>query len=114
MKSKTRTPMFKAEFVDCDEGLAGEFDPEDKTDIHLFRVDVQAQTDGQWATIENGSTCTLVPIDTTEKEQKRLLGLAVEYVERIEREGGSVKRAVERLSWMEPWWNAEDFEQGAA
>jgi hypothetical protein len=113
MKQKTKAPKFKAAFVDCDEGLSGEYDPKDPSDIHLLRIDVQDQVDGQWDTIvENGSTCTLVPIDTDETEKQRLLDLAVEYVEKAERQGGSLKRAVERLSWMEPGWKAEDFEEG--
>ena len=112
MRKTTRAPKFKALFVDCEEGLAGEYDPEDPSDVHLLRIDIQNKVDGQWGTAENGSTCTLVPIDTDEDEKQRLLALAVKYLTRATRDGGSLKRAVERLSWMEPLWQAEDFEEG--
>lgn len=114
MTKKTwNTPKFKAEFVDCDEGLSGEYDPKDPSDVHLLRIDVKEDVSGMWADLDNGSVCTLVPIDTDEAEKNRLIALAVEFVEKAEREGGSIKRAVERLSWMAPGWKAEDFTEGS-
>jgi hypothetical protein len=93
---------FKVRFVRCNEGYSGDYNPADPEDQELLRIDVLNLTDDGWIQIENGSTCTNIPVKTPKNERRRLLKLALEFVRAARLENRSLKRSVERLSWLEP------------
>jgi hypothetical protein len=93
---------FRVEWVSLGEGNFGDYDPEDPEDEEFLRFDVSRQgEDGQWEQIQDGSYCTLMPVDTSVE----ILRAALVYILREIGGGFNVKRRLEQLSWLAP----EDF-----
>ena len=93
---------FRVEWVSLGEGNFGDYNPADPEDQELLRFDVSRQDEnGQWEQIQDGSYCTLMPVDTSSE----ILRAALNYI-LVEIGGGfNIKRRLEQLSWLSP----EDF-----
>lgn len=99
---------FRCTFINLGEDHEGECDRDDPE--ALLRIDVQEKVKGKWEQVPDGSYCTSTKVSTPEPEQRRLLKLAVKFMEDAKKEGHSMKRAAEQLSWIEPSW--EDARMG--
>lgn len=95
---------FKAGFVRLGEGSSEDYNPKDKNDKELLRIDLFVDRDGdrQWEPMDDGSYCTCIPVNTAKKEKQRLLKMAVKVMARARKNGISLKRQAEHLSWLEP------------
>ena len=93
---------FRVEWVSLGEGNFGDYDPADPEDQELLRFDVSRQDEnGRWEQIQDGSYCTLMPVDTSSE----ILRAALAYILREIGGGFNIKRRLEELSWLSP----EDF-----
>lgn len=99
---------FRAEFINLGEDYDGECSPKDKD--ALLRIHIEEKIDGDWRQVPDGSYCTATLASTPEPEQRRLLKLAVKFMEDAKKAGHSMKRAAEQLSWIDPSW--EDARMG--
>lgn len=79
------------------EGNDGDYDPDDAGDEPLMRIGVQRRVDGTWEDVEDSSYCTQISARASEAGK----GLALEYVIAQVPATGSVKRLMERMSWIE-------------
>ena len=100
----------KVEWVNCDEGIHGDYNPEDPDDINLLRFDVYLARDGRWEAVDDASYCTNMPADTPKPILKRaLLYLLREYSNVLNSDPEqSVKKMGEGLSWICPDWFKDD------
>ena len=71
-------------------------------DAPLLRFDVMELVDGEWGAMDNGSSCTEMPIGSPETMLKSGLEVVMDAVE-CNRSLG-VKQVVEDLAWMAPVW----------
>lgn len=71
-------------------------------DAPLLRFDVMELVDGEWEAMDNGSSCTEMPIGSPETMLKSGLEVVMDAVE-CNRSLG-VKQVVEDLAWMAPVW----------
>lgn len=94
----------KVEWVDLDEGLSGEYNPNDPEDIALLRFDVSELVDGEWEIMDNGSYCTAMPVHTPKVVLEQGLHKIYDEVYDVLAGGGSIKKTCESLSWMSPDW----------
>lgn len=81
------------------EGMSGDYNPDDPDDVQLLRFIVWK--DGE--PMDDGSYCTLMPVDTDPAILQRGLMLILRATL-----AESPKRALEEISWMKP----EDFDEG--
>lgn len=79
------------------EGSDGDYDPHDSGDEPLMRIGVQRLENGKWDEVEDSSYCTQISARASEEGK----ALALEYVIAQVPETGSVKRLMERMSWIE-------------
>ena len=98
----------KVEWNDCDEGLHGDYDPDNPDDIHLLRFDVSVVRDGRWSEVADASYCTQMPADTDPEILKRAVKyFAKEYAAVLKNDPeASVEKLGEQLSWISPEWHA--------
>lgn len=75
------------------EGMSGDHDPDDPDDVPLLRFFVYK--DGE--PLEDGSYCTLMPVDTPPEIMKRALVVIYRAAQQ-----DNPKRELEELSWMRP------------
>ena len=98
----------KVSFVNADEGINGDYNPEDPDDINLLRFDVDIFRNGEWEEVPDASYCTNLSVN--EKMSvlvKAIKYLAAEYANVLSvNPEASVKKMGERLSWI----SKEDFE----
>ena len=110
----------KLVLLHLDEGLDGDFDADDPNDKALYRLDVFLSVaaaeragldfevydeEGAWATVQDSSFCTQLPLETVAWIRAELLGFATERVQESLATGSpSLKRVCEALSWMRPEW----------
>lgn len=92
------------EFSDIGEGLSGMYDPDDPEDVALLRFDIYEKVDGEWETMDDGSYCTRMPVDTPPGIIMKALQFIMDETFDLDR----VKKAGEALSWMEPSWFSEE------
>ena len=97
-------PVVRADWYDADEGLCGDYNPEDPDDIHLLRFDIYIKKDGEWEPVDDASYCTRVPFETdTDTLVKLLYSIYKEYDNVLSSDPDtSVKKLGEALSWIEP------------
>lgn len=98
------TPTVKVEWVNCDEGWWGDYDPENPEDENLLRFDVSVWQNGQWVEKEDASYCTQFPASASLADKCRalqILGKEYDYALSDDIEV-SVKKLGERLSWICP------------
>ncbi|MCA1064719.1 hypothetical protein QTG56_24215 (plasmid) [Rossellomorea sp. AcN35-11] len=90
------------EWVELGEGLDGDYNPEDPTDIELLRFDVSILIDGEWVEKEGASYCTQFPAYATEKQKMKGLQLLLDQFHDVLSSDTdvSVKKLGERMSWI--------------
>lgn len=100
--------LLKVTFEELGEGLSGDFNSDDPTDIELLRfyfMRFEEDETGNWSwnDLQDGSYCTQVPVSTSVEQQQALLTYLMDAAERdILRD--SYKRKLEKLSWVAPEW----------
>ncbi len=95
----------KAVLEDIGEGVCGDYDPEDANDIQLLRFSAYINNDGIFEQMDDASYCTQIPLSTPYGELARLCMVIFEEYRDVAdayRNGSSVKRLGERLSWLSP------------
>lgn len=95
------------EWEDIGEGvLGGEFDPENPDDEPRLRFTVLTRgvVSDQWIPVDDGSYCTDVHGDTEVSILIELAQIILADVGNAVCEGESIKKACERLSWMDASW----------
>ena len=79
------------------EGASGDYDATDSGDEPLMRIGVERRANGEWEAVDDASYCTNI---SARASQKGMI-LAMQYVlEQVPAEG-SIKRLMERMSWIE-------------
>jgi hypothetical protein len=95
---------YKVEWVNLGEGRDGDYNSDDPDDVELLRFDISF--DGEL--VQDGSYCTLLPVDTPENILKKGLERIMDSINEECRSDGSCSRKVfEELSWIEPKWFQE-------
>lgn len=111
--------MVKVEWTDLGEGTCGDYNPDDPEDIALLRYDAWVRVTGtnmdeirglennyegdEWGYKENGSYCTLTPVDTHGPVLERLAQIiANELANNLD--NGGWKSTAERMSYVSPDW----------
>lgn len=99
----------KVEWVNCDEGFCGDYNPNDPNDLNLLRFEVSINRAGTWIAVEDASYCTLMPADTPKPILMRALQFLLrEYSNVLDADPEqSVKKLGENLSWISPEWFEE-------
>lgn len=99
------------EWSDIGEGLSGDYDEEDPTDIPLLRFYVRQQAVEAceagatwWEDVEDASYCTNMPVGTPANVQRRALRHILQAVKADVEAGRSIKKKCERLSWIGSDW----------
>ncbi|MCG3207261.1 MAG: hypothetical protein FOGNACKC_00861 [Anaerolineae bacterium] len=91
----------KVEWVELGEGLSGDFDPNDPDDVELLRFDVSRLVSGHWVEVRDASYCTEMPVSAHPFWQWAGLEAILREVWEPLKEGHSIKRKCEELSWLE-------------
>jgi len=89
----------RIDWVNLNEGLDGDYNPEDPNDINLLRFDVYRHDGNDWQAIEDGSFCTQVTACT---QHHQLFEHLVHFLDTIYDDvsnHGRAKRLCESLSW---------------
>ncbi len=94
------------EWENLDEGICGDYDPDDPNDVNLLRFSVYFGNGSCWEPVDDASYCTEMPADTDiEILNKAVHFLAKEYGEVLNDDPlASVKKLGEALSWIAPDW----------
>lgn len=95
MISVTRN-RYTVELEDIGEGISGDYDPDDPTDVALLRFTVLRNGEP----MDDASYCTNIPASTPENVQIELATFIMDEVYGLE----NVKKLCERLSWIDPSW----------
>lgn len=84
------------------EGLRGDYDPEDPSDIELLRFTAYLATEDGWEQIDDASYCTNVPVGADPDALGRMICvIARKYGNMLNSDPEqSVKKLGERLSWI--------------
>ncbi len=94
---------YKVEWVNLGEGKDGEYDNKDPNDVALLRFDISFNGD----VLQDGSYCTLVPVDTPEHILRKALERIMDAVKDKCVDGDCPKKVLEELSWINPKWFQE-------
>ncbi|MFS0885159.1 hypothetical protein [Aeromicrobium sp. 179-A 4D2 NHS] len=107
---------FRATLVELGEGLNGEYDENDPTDVELYRIDVQVKGTHPWADLDDDpedgiwfnttgetSLCTNFAASSSTEESEAFLAAALAHITRRSDTGdGSAKGALEDIAgWSE-------------
>lgn len=85
------------------EGWFGDYDPTDNEDEKLYRFEVERLVDGEWEVVDDASYCTKLSVDRlTGEEAQTVLREIMNVVRDSVRLEVSIKKACERLSWIDP------------
>jgi len=76
-----RDSVLRVDWYNADEGLCGDYDPDDPDDINLLRFDVYVMrepeawddSDDGWRAVEDSSYCTNMPANAPEEVLERAL-----------------------------------------
>ena len=96
----------RVDWYDCNEGLFGDYNPDNPEDVHLLRFDVYEYAGKpydvvEWDPVEDASYCTLTSAGTPiERLVKAAFFILREYDDAL-KSGCSVKKLGEGLSWIE-------------
>lgn len=88
------------------EGIYGDYDSRDETDIPLLRFDIEKfryyndNTYGEWEAIDDASYCTRIEADRHWTDVMAYLNVIMNEIYQAAHEGFSIKKACERLSWI--------------
>lgn len=89
----------RVEWVFCDEGWWGDYDPTNPDDQALMRFDTYVKIADGWAEFEDGSYCTQTPYDTDPETLTRMAQMMANVIA-----ANPGKRTCEMLSWVHPGW----------
>lgn len=89
----------RIDWVNLNEGNDGDYDPENPEDVNLLRFDVYRHEGPDWAAIEDGSYCTLVPANTDRVTLCEILSHFMDTIYDDVSAHGKAKRLCESLSW---------------
>lgn len=94
----------RVDWENLDEGLNGDYNPNDPNDVNLLRFTAYLATENGWEQIDDASYCTNTPSDTdTEVLQRMISKIALEYGNVLNSDPEqSVKKLGEELSWISP------------
>lgn len=97
------------EWVNLGEGKDGDYDPSDKDDVNLLRLDAsEKQSNGEFEAPDGAecSLCTGIPASATRDQQIEGLRLAMDRLYPIYQTTDfyNLKRTLEGLSWMDLSW----------
>jgi hypothetical protein len=84
------------------EGLDGDYDPTDPSDVQLLRFTAAQLVQGEWQVVEDGSACTALPTSITMQQGLAAAELIWATLHPLVVAHASVKSAVGRLSWLDP------------
>lgn len=109
----------KIEWEDIGEGLNGEYNPEDNSDIPLLRFYISVNVaptgyEDRWEDIEGGSYCTLFPTTADDLLKQKALRFIFDHIvdyihfthyphDPVEYTAG-FKQVLERMSYITPEW----------
>lgn len=93
------------ELVDIGEGVNGNYNEDDAEDMPLLRFYVSRQEDGEWQ--EVASYCTNLSSEINDDTQQTALVYLMDRFYEPVKEGQSIKRLAEEMSWMEERWFTE-------
>ena len=92
------------EWVELGEGISGDYNSDDPTDIELLRFDVSYRNfvmgNEEWRDPGDASYCTQMPVKATNKQKMDALKIIMHEVFEPLSEGQSIKKLCERLSWI--------------
>jgi hypothetical protein len=86
------------------EGISGDYDPDDPNDIPLLRFYVNKLVSNEWEELPDASYCTQVDARTSNDIQRKLLQVLMDEVYEEVKSGHSIKKLCEQLSWIDPSW----------
>ena len=82
----------------------GDYNPDDPDDSKLIRFDVFIKdSDGEWTAVDDASYCTTLQITLPMRDLERKITTVFKEYKNVEthiRQGGSVKKLGETLSWI--------------
>lgn len=90
----------RVEWYNANEGLCGDYNPEDPDDINLLRFDVYRVVRDDYEAVEDASYCTETPADTDIGALIKGLYIIYKEYDDVIDSGCSVKKLGERLSWI--------------
>lgn len=82
------------------EGWNGDYDATDPNDELLLRFDVSRLVNGEWEPVDNASYCTQLPASTSSDKISKALNSIMSEVADAVRDGASIKKTCERMSWI--------------
>jgi hypothetical protein len=87
---------------DTGEGIFGEYDPDDPNDKPLMRFDVYKFSSEylEWEAIDDASYCTNIDADSHWHDVMSFLTTLMDEVYEPVRDGYSIKKVCEKLSWL--------------
>lgn len=87
-----------------DEGMKGDYDPDDPDDVNLLRFTAYLATEDGWEQVNDASYCTMMPATASVDVLKRAIrSIAKEYGNVLNSDPHqSVKKLGEELSWVSP------------
>ncbi len=102
-KDKTTGISVKVEWSDLGEGIQGDYNPDDKDDVHLYRFDISVKPSGKRAyeAVDDASYCTQVPVDSSVPILRKGLEMIMDEIFDAVVGGNSIRKACERMSWLD-------------
>lgn len=88
------------------EGWGGDYNPNDPKDTPFLRFSCDEKINGVWEGIEDSSYCTQMSANTSRSTLKRGLKYIMSGLKEAVDAGRSVRKVMERNSWLSP----KDFE----
>jgi hypothetical protein len=106
VKSKKVKGLYVDLSWECSEGLGGDYDFQDPTDMPLLRFDVGVKDGSQWVELQDASFCTQLTCLDDRKLLEKAAACVLKEAEnscewKDEKFNYSWKRIMEGLSWME-------------
>ena len=100
----------RVSFAYCDEGRSGDYDPTDKDDTPLLRMDVlvnpkhyegfcEKSFESSWYCPDDGSICTSVDARSDVEHQRVILTDAMAILTGAVAGGGRVRKVMDEISW---------------
>lgn len=95
----------RVELDDIGEGICGDYDPTDPTDISLLRFSVYHRENDEWVELDDASYCTQLPTDSEVHIQEQVCSIIMDEVHYPVTHGYRIKKLCERLSWIDETWS---------
>jgi hypothetical protein len=92
----------RVEWVNLGEGLDGDYDESNPSDVNLLRFDVSKFDGNEWTEVPDGSYCTQMPANSPHQVLKVGLRMIMDAVYDDVSNTGKAKKICESLSWIKP------------